>query len=92
MADATMQKMLDRFRIKITKTEPDARSSIRGEKFINPRDPNHDGTAINGVKMPYAIVPAHDPEYLKNTCKNMKYEISEPFIPGVDTKEPAEKK
>lgn len=81
MSDPIMQKMLDRFRIKIIKTEQDARTTFRGEKFIQPSDPEHDGTEIEGVKKPYVIVPAHDPEYLKNICTNMKYSMSEPFLP-----------
>lgn len=84
MSDPIMQKMLNRFRLKITKLEEDGRKSFRGEEFINPRNPDHDGTEIDGVKVSYVVVPAHEPEYLKNICKSMKYRVSEPFIPGVD--------
>lgn len=92
--DKTMQKMMDRFRIRITKTEQDSRSSYRGEKFIHPSAEEHDGemvTTIDGDqrKMPYCIVPAHDPEYVKNFCRNNKYICSEPFIPGLDDKKPS---
>lgn len=88
--DKTMQKMMDRFRLRITKTEQDSRSTFRGERFIQPNEEAHDGATIevDGVhrKMPYAIIPAHEPEYVKNFCLNSKYHLSEPFIPGVDDK------
>ena len=85
MADATMQKMMERFKLKVTKTEADARTSLRGEVFIQPKDGNHDGTCNeDGAKMAYCIIPAFDPEYIKNFCKNSKYIVSEPFIPGLD--------
>jgi hypothetical protein len=82
MSDPIMQKMLDKFRIKITKKEQDARTSLRGEMFIQTNNPEHDGTSIDGMKKPYVIVPAHDPDYLKNLCANMNYVMSEPFIPA----------
>lgn len=89
MSDPIMQKMLDKFRIKITKQEQDARSSFRGEKFIQVSNPLHDGTEIDGVKMPYVIVPAHDPDYLKAVCGNLRYTVSEPFIPEAAPAKPA---
>lgn len=86
MSEPTMQKMLDRFRLKITKSEQDARKSFRGEPFIQPGTADHDGTEVNGVKVPYCIIPAHDPDYVKALCQNMKYTVSDPFIPGIDDK------
>ena len=90
MAEVTMQKMLDRFKLKLIKKEDDGRKSFRGELFITPRDKDHDGTEYNGKKTSYCIIPAHDADYVKSLCANMGYECSDPFIPGLDDKKKKE--
>lgn len=83
---STMDKVMDRFRVKVIKVGDDDRTSVCGEKFISPRMQEHDGTSIkiNGedVKRPYCVIPAHQGDYIKKIFPS--YQVSDPFIPGVD--------
>jgi hypothetical protein len=73
MAEKTAQeKMIDRFRVKVIKTTPDDRLSLCGEKLkVDPETGKH-----------YFIIPGHQADYI-NRCFP-SYQVSEPFIPGVD--------
>lgn len=86
MAKNAMDQMLDRFKIKIIKKEADSRTSICGEPFISPSNPDHDGTMIEDRKASYCVIPAAWADYYKELYANSNYVVSVPFIPGVDDK------
>jgi hypothetical protein len=72
MAKKTVQdKMIERFKVKVIKTSPDDRSSLCGE----PMQKDADGTQ-------YFLIPGHQADYINRMFPN--YQVSEPFIPGVD--------
>lgn len=81
MAGKTVQEtILEKFRVKVIKREPDTRISIAGERFINPGHPEHDGENIDGRPVAYAVVPAHVSDDLQKN--NKQYLFSEPYMPA----------
>ena len=79
MAKNTIDKLVDRFKVKVYREEDDGRTKLCGEEYIRPEDNRHDGDSMGG----YFIIPAHQADYINTMFA--KYKVSEPFIPGVDT-------
>jgi hypothetical protein len=78
MANA-MEKIQDKFRVRVIKKEDDTRISVAGEKFIRPGHPDHDGTELDGKPAEYAVIPAHHADHI--AANNKQYVYSDPFIP-----------
>lgn len=72
MAKKTVQeKMIERFKVKVIKDENDDRNSLCGEPLQKDEFGTH-----------YFIIPGHQADYINRIFPN--YQVSEPFIPGVD--------
>ena len=71
MSEKTAQdKMMERFKVKVIKTDPDDRISLCGEK-LQVEDGKH-----------FFIIPGHQADYINRMFPS--YQVTEPFIPGVD--------
>lgn len=73
-----MDKITERFRVKVYKNRADDRTSLCGEKIIHPGTPLHDGD----TKGAYFVIPANHADFINTTYRH--YSISEPYIPGID--------
>lgn len=72
MSEKTAQdKMMERFKVKVIKTVEDDRNSLCGEPFKRDAAGRH-----------VAVIPGHQADYI-NKCFPT-YQVSEPYIPGVD--------
>lgn len=78
MSKSVMDKVTDRFKVKVYKKREDSRTSLCGEKFVSEKDPAFDGDKKGG----YFIIPAHHADFINQTYRH--YVLSAPFIPGVD--------
>lgn len=78
MSKTTLEKLAEKFSVKVIRTTPDTRLSIAGSMFINPGHADHDGESINGELVAYAIIPAHAADTVQP--QNKQYTYSEPFI------------
>lgn len=78
MSGTTEDKIIARFRVKVTKTQPDDRSSLCGE----PAQTGPDGKQ-------FFIIPAHQADYIKQIFP--QYEVSEPGLPEELTQKTAPK-
>ena len=68
----TKEKMMDRFKVKVFKAEPDDRLSLCGEEIqIDKETGKH-----------FFVIPGHQADYI-NRCFP-SYQVTEPYIPGVD--------
>ena len=77
MSQTTLEKLIEKMHVRVTKTTPDTRVSIAGSPFINPGHPDHDGGEFDGKPAAYAIIPAHAADAVKPNNKHYSY--SEPF-------------
>lgn len=67
----TEEKIISRFRCKVTKRTPDDRARLCGEKVQSAPD----GTQ-------FFLIPAHQADYIKGIFS--QYDVSDPYIPEVD--------
>ena len=75
----TIDKLVDRFKVKVYRLDDDSRTKLCGEPLTRMGSKEHDGDEGGD----YFIIPAHQADYINSMFP--KYQISEPYIPGVDT-------
>lgn len=81
---STMEKLAEKFSVKVIKPVPDTRVSIAGSEFIPPGHEDHDGESIGGELVAYAVIPAHAADSVKPNNKHYIY--GEPFLAEVKKK------